>query len=379
MSVTKRGASFWLGSVTSDMPSEALPSEVFVELTDACNANCPSCDYARSIKKPRTYLPRAGLEVLLGELERSAITVYFMGGEPLLHQDLGWFMTELRNRCSWHGEAHLFSNGALTGPAHDSLWLNLDSVGFSVDGVRGMSSCVRGLTGQEDRVAKTVRRLLELRKGGRRPKVGVNCVIRPENVSQLRTYVDYWTREGVDWIQLIHLQGTTPEAASATRAMFSNCKAVPHNLTGNEFGQFDFACLKAELAAIRHSGDGIVYLSPDLTDHELDVYYCSPNEFAGPMRRCVKPWHSLEVSARGDLQLSSVCVSLPLGPLVPGCFARAWRNPTLSAFRQLITAETRLPACLRCCAYFEGERVLGSQVYVKRPSGASTRERSGGK
>ncbi|HEX2253116.1 MAG TPA: radical SAM protein [Thermoanaerobaculia bacterium] len=346
-----RGISFRLGRADGRMG--AVPSELYVELTDACNADCPACDYARSAPRaPRRLLPRPLLDLLVDELDGTDVEVFFMSGEPLLHPRLDELTGRLR-ASGWRGRLHLTSNGQLY-QRRDLAWHRFDSITFSIDGLGEVATRARSLTDHEAHVAAAAADLLARRE---RPQVVINSVIRPESVPGLAAFCRTWLDRGVDAVQLIHLQGTTPEAADATRRRYPALDAVPHNLHRRHLAAMDVAALRRSLAQVRALADPRIHLSPDLDEDEIATFYHRPERWVGGRRRCGKPWTSLELDVTGQLHLSSICVRLPLGPLAPGALAAAWAHPRLQRFRRLIDREERIPACQRCCSYFEGWRV----------------------
>ena len=342
------GISFRLGR--ESQATEALPTELYVELTDACNANCPACDYARSHpRSPRSLLRREVLDLLVEELGNTSIEVFLMSGEPLLHPGLDDFAQRLR-QSQRRGRLHLTTNGQLyAGRGIDHR--NFDSITFSIDGLGPLAAESRSLPDHESYVLAAVQSLLA---HSDRPLVVINSVIRPESVPQLAAFSRTWIERGVDAVQLIHLQGTTPEAAKATRQRFPDLDAVPHNLHRDHLAAMDVPALSRSLNQVRALGEARIHFSPDLSIEEIARFYLQPERWVGGRRHCGKPWTSLEVDVAGNLHLSSICVRLPLGTLKLGSLAAAWAHPELEAFRSKIDQEGRIPACLRCCSYFEG-------------------------
>ena len=107
-------------------------------VTKKCGNNCPYC-FAKDFMNDRTELSRKNAIKFINFLKRNKKetrkplpTLNIMGGEPLLYQDLGWFIKEIQSN-----KDQLVSNFTIfTGGIFPTENLNL------LDGIRGIEICL---------------------------------------------------------------------------------------------------------------------------------------------------------------------------------------------------------------------------------------------
>ncbi len=332
---------------------QTSPETVFIELTSACNADCSGCGFRRSEKYPRSQMSRRHLSLLIDALAESKFDYYLQSGEALLHQDFTWFV-ETSAKKAGAGRIHLTTNGQLARRS-DIPWHFLGSISFSIDGRDPHASSARGLRNQEAIVTETVREILNNRDNAGTPEIFVSAVIRPSNQDQLVDYCQYWLNVGVEHIELIHLQGTTIQAAALTQQQYPQVNSVHRHLSEEDWAGIDVARLDAELEQVRMLNEPRISIFPDISKSALSTFYSSSTKFISPARVCSKAWKSLEVTTNGSIHLSGICVDLSLGSLDEEGIMGAWNSAALQEFRDLLSVEKRLPCCARCCGYFGSE------------------------
>lgn len=329
------------------------PQLVYAELTTACNADCPGCDFRRSVRtRRRRFMHPDHLDMLVDQVLALDLDVYLQSGEALLHPKLHRFIESMYRRGG-RRRVHLTTNGQLA-RKRPVPWRLLGSLTLSIDGRDPISSRVRRLGNQEEIALELVTGLLAARTDALSPSIGVSSVIRPENQNRLVDYCRFWGDVGVDSIMLIHLQGTTPAAAAATCAAHPGLSARPRHLREEHWAGIEPWHLNGELMRVRELDNPRISIHPDLHDEDLVAFYGSSMTFVGPPRRCNTPWESIEVAADGAIHLSGICVDLDLGHLEAGGLIEAWKHPALTHFRSILAREGQTPACARCCGYFGG-------------------------
>ncbi len=325
------------------------PQFVYCELTNACNADCPACDFRRSRGVARLFMQRGTIEKVVSDVAALGAEVGLFSGEPMLHPLLDWFAERL-NRASGRPVAHLSTNGQLL--SRGSLkWEHFKSVGFSIDGLEPMASHIRGLKSQTLAVGQKLAGIIRARTAYGFPAIYMRIVVRPENYKRLAEYCDYWLSYPVDGVEVIHLHGTTEETAARTRAILPGFDAVARNPDFSARIGVDTLQLTRILNEIKRRFGARVSIIPDLEAEALVGFYSDASTFVGPLRFCSKPWDSLEVLASGRVVLSSNCVSLPLGDIHQSSLRELFCAPLLERFRAIMQERVRIPVCARCCTY----------------------------
>lgn len=124
--------------LVSKLTNKPRPFFVQYSLLNACNAKCVYCNC------PEREDPRATVEQhlsVLAEFARlGAVRIKFLGGEPLLHPDLGTLIAAAKK----HGmRTAVVTNGFLV-PARMDLMKQLDEVVISIDGSEDAHDAQRG-------------------------------------------------------------------------------------------------------------------------------------------------------------------------------------------------------------------------------------------
>src|SRR6266404_2764366 len=117
------------------MPSEMAPDftklslrNVEYNLVEHCNLSCSGCDHASPFM-PKTFAALADFVQDFEALKEIASlnSLYFVGGEPLLHPDLLSFLEESR-RLAIASRIVVWTNGVLLHQAPDRFWQSIDEL-----------------------------------------------------------------------------------------------------------------------------------------------------------------------------------------------------------------------------------------------------------
>ena len=125
--------------LASKITNRPRPFFVQYSLLNACNAKCVYCNC------PEREDPRASLEqhlAVLAEFARlGAVRIKFLGGEPLLHRDIGVLVAAAKS----HGtRTAIVTNGFLI-PSRMDLMTQFDEVVISIDGSEEAHDAQRGV------------------------------------------------------------------------------------------------------------------------------------------------------------------------------------------------------------------------------------------
>ncbi len=171
------------------------PLVTVYHVTQLCNLNCRYCeDYgvernpARASAHPPLPLPDA--RRLLGLIRQGTDQIIFTGGEPLLYPGIDELIPYARQELNFRGIS-LLTNGLLL-PEHPALLGWLDRLVISLDSVEPAvwDQTLRGEPGSAARIIDTVRGLAKRQKE-LDLEVILNCVIRPESLTQVDGVIDF--------------------------------------------------------------------------------------------------------------------------------------------------------------------------------------------
>lgn len=177
----------------------------------ACNYRCGFCDLpARSIRRRgegwKEFDTEGWSGVLRGFAALRTAGVGFTGGEPFVRKDCADL---LELSLSLGMVTHVNTNAHLLDDAlvDRLVGMGLDSVNVSIDGADAAThDRLRGYPGSFERVTDRVAALARARSrsgGGRRTRIGITCVLTPDNADQLTALADLVERLGADSLGFI--------------------------------------------------------------------------------------------------------------------------------------------------------------------------------
>ncbi|HPD14708.1 MAG TPA: SPASM domain-containing protein [Planctomycetota bacterium] len=195
---------------------DAEPRKAYVELTTACNLDCPMC-LRRAFEEPGGEMALATFRRVVeqcAELPARATLSFGGYGEPMAHPLFAEFLA-LAKGARLQVEA--VSNGLLLTPERmqQLLELRLDKLIVSLDGVSGDAS--QNLhAGTFPEVAERLREFHRLRLARRaeRPEVVVEFVATKRNIAELPALVRLAPHLGFTGVVVTNLVPHTPELAA---------------------------------------------------------------------------------------------------------------------------------------------------------------------
>lgn len=179
---------------------------LFFELTDACNLSCIHCGSSASPRN-RCYLAIESICKVLDSVARRYtprnIMICLSGGEPLLHPDFFKIVEEVKKRGFACG---ITTNGTLVDhrTAVRMKRIGIDSVTFSLDGLKESHDWFRGRSGSFDQAVRGIRELV--RAGGDRITTQITTVIHKQNIGQLEALYALALEMGVHSWRVVNLE-----------------------------------------------------------------------------------------------------------------------------------------------------------------------------
>lgn len=328
------------------MTAPALPRELQVEVTGACNLRCPMClvGYQEPLDRRRASLDFerfAALADSLPELE----TVTLQGlGEPLMAPDLFRMLdygARRGVRMGFNTNATLLTRATAARLVDARLdWLHVSLDGATARTYESIRAGARFAT-----VERNVRGLVEVmrERGAARPRLSIVFVAMRRNLAELAAMVRLTAEWGVPTLRVQNLSHS-----------FSDTDPAGHYRAIREFAEAE-ALWQAAAPAVEASFAEARELAA-----ALGVHLRLPGRAAEtdpPARRgCDWPWQSGYV--RHDGRVQPCCMVMGgdravLGDLGAESFPAIWRGRGYEAFRAGL-ATSRPPDVCRGCSMYRG-------------------------
>lgn len=327
----------------------ALPRELQVEVSGACNLRCRMClvRYAPAIGKKEGALGYEQFIELVDALpDLRKLTLQGLG-EPLLSPHL---MAMLGYAAGRGIEVGFNTNGTLLAR---SVAERLVEVGcgwlhVSLDGATAATyqdvrhgTDFRPHPGQFERVVANLRGLVEARGPSQRPRVQIVFVAMRRNIAELPDLVTLAADIGVDsvWVQnLSHDFGDTElDGAYSGIREYAAEEAVFDREGSPARAWFDVAAARARTLGL------------DLRLPSLE--HAARN---GDARGCGWPWDSAYVTHRGDVQPCCMVMGsdrVTMGSLGDASFERIWQDDPYRRFRAALLSDDPPEVCRGCSLY----------------------------
>lgn len=177
------------------------PIFVWWDVTYACNLHCRQC-YSSAGKVHPNELSTEEAKRLIRELgEMKVFYIYFLGGEPLLREDI-FELAKCARECKI--ATMMSTNGWFVTPEIAS---RLEKTGFmhvrvSLDGATAEThDAIRGVKGSFDRAIRAI----QLLKQKNIPRVGISPTVLAENVNEMTVLIELAVSLKVNEMQLVQL------------------------------------------------------------------------------------------------------------------------------------------------------------------------------
>lgn len=327
----------------------ALPPELQVEITSACNLRCTMC--LVSYRPPVNRITGAMRPELFGSLVGALPQLHRLTlqglGEPLLSP----YLMDLIGTAKARGIVVGFNSNAtlLTRRTADRLvTAGLDWLHVSLDGATaGTFEAIRG-GASFDRVVANLAGLVRAKRaaGSAVPWVRVVFVAMRSNVAELPALVRLLDSIGVDELRVQNLSHTFADTDGADAV-------VP---AGRYDGIREFAAREAlwpEAAA------GEVFAAARAAAEETGLLLRLPRLAPGPTRvlgrpGCTWPWEASYVTSTGVVQPCCMVMGddrIALGRLDEQSFPEIWYGEPYREFRRRLVGDTPPDVCRGCALY----------------------------
>ena len=348
-----------------------LPKWIFLQVIESCNLRCKMCyEWGESgAYKEKPELKQLELSAIKQIIEdcKSAKPHYdLFGGEPLLYPWIKEVLTAIKESGS---TVSFPTNGTLLAK-HAAmiveaqpirLWVSLDGPEEINDSQRGKGVFKKAMDG--------IDKLFERREasGTKKPQIGVSCTVTPLNYR----YLEKFFFESLDLSKIdcfsMELQAFITEEMHEQYTHFISDKfgvseapmaqGFVRKLT--EFDEIDYAELERQLTRIiEYCALNHIYLNQypkDVSAENLRKYFSANAQSMSTVKtRCIYPWLSTEVNARGDVTSCHAYYDLSLGNIYEQSLLEIWSGPKYKEFRKYLK-KNLLPICTGCCLFYYDE------------------------
>ncbi|WP_237163283.1 SPASM domain-containing protein [Paenibacillus sp. BIHB 4019] len=344
------------------------PKWIFLQLIESCNLRCKMCfewgENGSYKEKPELKKLDIGVVKQIIEDCKDTRPYYELyGGEPLLYP---WIdeVLELIHRTG--SKAHFPTNGTLL-ERHAEMIMAFppERIWVSLDGPEEINDAQRG-AGVFRKAMKGIRKLYELReaRGSEYPKIGISTTVTPTNYRHLeRFYFESVDLAMLDCISVELQQYVTRERydhyAGVLREHFDIAAApIARGFIADpaQFAEVDAAELCRQLKRIeRHCAEHGMYFNayPKVISEENIRHYFNAewSKVTNMKKRCVFPWISTEVSARGEVTSCHNFYDLSLGNVNELSLKEIWNGTKYKQYRDYLRKQL-FSICPGCCLYY---------------------------
>lgn len=194
-----------------EMPAlREYPSKLFVEVTSRCNLRCAMCvKQTEGCGIEEGDMSLATFEALVPALENVDSLILNGVGEPLLHSQLELFIRKAKARMGGGGWVGFQTNGLLLDEARAlSLAVaGLDRICLSLDSTKPETFRNLRTGGELDGVERAFSALntAKIKAGRKDLKIGVEFVLRRDNMDELPEALAWAGRRGVSFAIVTHM------------------------------------------------------------------------------------------------------------------------------------------------------------------------------
>lgn len=327
--------------------ADALPRQLYIEVTNHCNSLCVSCPltYDHFLPfEPKQHLSWENFRQVVDQLPVLERVVLHGIGEPLLNRDLPRFIAHLKER----GAYVLFnSNGLLLDQKRGDALVaaGLDELRISLDAVTpALYAQLRGI----DKLPQILTRLRAFvqRHGGQgQPRLSLWLVGMQENLHQLLDFERLGADLGVPEVYLQRLVYFGDGARLADDTTMVAEQSLYSALLREQEQLITQAEVLAQQLGVHFRASGAT------TPHESVVA-----QGAHPWQGCLRPWSLMYITANGTAL--SCCIapfatpdyaSLSLGNVLEDALPAVWNGSRYQALRTAVLSEAPAPwPCQHC-------------------------------
>lgn len=338
--------------VISNRSAFCPPHKLIMNVSDKCNFSCKMCAFHPGQQKNDMTLDK--WKALVWETCHANVVYTLFGGEPLLYPDID----ELVSYMGQLGvQMYIVTNGSLLEKHLGVLLENHCHIVLSLDGVGKVHDTIRGYHGSFAKIEEMLVRIFGNGTPQEQKLVSINSVLLPENADSVRSLIDYLYGIGVPYVSFQHLQYFGENEREKTDRIWRDFFRQPFTCTLQPrkkfvFNQKNLEKLKAAVRDIRKAKqvykDMGIYIDPDFSEEELEIYFSGDHERLQNKSLCMNPWASATVSVDGSI---SLCLDACIGNFMEQNFWSAWYGEKAQTFRKCV-ADQVFPVCTRCCNFY---------------------------
>ncbi|MEK3916959.1 radical SAM protein [Paenibacillus sp. FSL H7-0331] len=345
-----------------------IPKWVFLQLLESCNLRCKMCfewgDNGAYKEKPELKkLDLAVVKKIIEDCSPARPYYELYGGEPLIYP---WIDEVLESIKYHHSSVHFPTNGTLLERHAEMLVEHApERVWVSLDGPEEINDAQRG-EGVFQKAMKGIRKLYEVResKGSIYPKIGISTAVTPINHQHLeRFYFQSLDMSMIDCISVELQQYVTQERYEHYATVLKEQFDVPSAPIARgfisspaHFSSIDAKDLARQLKLIekfcKDSGRYFNAYPKVISEDNIRHYFNAKWEQVTNMKkRCVFPWISTEINARGGVTSCHNFYDLTLGNVNEQGLLDIWNGPKYKEYREYLKKQL-FSICPGCCLYY---------------------------
>lgn len=345
-----------------------LPKWIWLQVIESCNLRCKMCyEWGESgayREKPELkQLELSAIKQIIEDCKEVKPHYDLFGGEPLLYPWIKEVLTMIKENgstVSFPTNGTLLSkHAAMIVEAEPSrVWVSLDGPEEINDSQRGKGVFQKAMDG--------IDKLYELREasGAKKTQIGVTCTITPRNYMHLeRFFFESLALNKLDCFSM-ELQAFLTEEMHEQYIHVINDKfgvsqaPMAHGFVRDltDFNDIDYVELERQLrrvidyCALNHMY--LNYYPKDVSAENLQKYFSANALSMSTVKtRCIYPWLSTEVNARGDVTSCHAYYDLSLGNIYEQSLQEIWSGPKYKEYRKYLK-KNLLPICTGCCLFY---------------------------
>jgi glycosidase/MoaA/NifB/PqqE/SkfB family radical SAM enzyme len=320
--------------VRGDLVPGARPSRLDFALTERCNLRCAHCITqapARTRARVARSLSPFLLERLRDDLAFAAYVGLVHGGEALVSPLLRPLLAALREaRGGLPTVVHLLTNGMLLDArtAIELCGLGVNSIAVSLDGASGAVNDAIRRGGRLAVVVENLRAVVAARRAqGLDVRIGVSCVVLPENLGQLERLCEVCAEVGLDWVKL--------EEVVAVNAWSERARGL---ISAGQMREAVGAAMERArglgLVAVDHTVERAVWRCRLEEEPEVRAFL-GADEYANrsEIHPCRVPWEHACIEPDGDVKMGEFFGPV-LGNLAEEELSAMWRGKRAQEARE---------------------------------------------
>ncbi len=341
-----------------------FPMSIAIQINSKCNLSCKMCDVGLKKTSSMYYQnSMVGSELTVEQwkdfISKVAVhrpNIFIPATEPLLYKQIIEFIDFVVKKNNLNCEIN--TNGFfLEEHAKALIGAGLNSINISIDGPENIHDQVRGVAGSFSKAIAGVKKILEYRSPGKKPKVNIYYTISDLNYNCLNETIKTLKENGINYDQMLfaHLLFIDDKLADLHNNSYPYLTVTPINSLGQDRYKIDITKLKDEIAGVkksRHQHKENIVFFPDLGPNLLNKYYFNPSEFIKNANKCELPWFFASIRADGEVMILPRCYGKRFGNILTDFMEDIWNSKDLRRFRVNLKKYKAFTACSRCCGVF---------------------------